>query len=182
MNLDNIEFKNEKRFLSNMFKTEIKFEDNFHGTKLSKRFKRIKFDNFTYESSEHIYQMLKSEDPRWHEIIRSEKDPLKTKSLAKKHLRKASELKDMELTEDSMLFAIREDWENDFQLEVMEVVLMLKFSQNKIIQDKLVNYEGYIEERNDWNDTFWGTYLGRGQNNLGKMLMKMRELFKQVEF
>ena len=43
MNLENIEFKNEKRFLSNMFKTEILFEDNISGLKLSNRFKRIKF-------------------------------------------------------------------------------------------------------------------------------------------
>ncbi len=176
MNLENIEFKNEKRFLSNMFKTEILFEDNIAGLKLSNRFKRIKFDNKVYSSTEHIYQMLKSDNPIWHEIIQNEKDPLKTKSLARKHLSKKEE------NIEKSIFKIREDWENDFQLEVMEVILLLKFSQNKEIRDKLLATEGYIEERNDWGDIFWGTYLGNGKNNLGLLLMKIRDLLKEVEF
>lgn len=167
MNLENIEFKNEKRFLSNMFKTEILFEDNISGLKLSNRFKRIKFDNKVYPSTEHIYQMLKSDNPIWHEIIQNENDPLKTKSLARKHLSKKEE------NIEKSIFKIREDWENDFQLEVMEVILLLKFSQNKEIRDKLLATEGYIEERNDWGDIFWGTYLGNGKNNLGLLLMKI---------
>lgn len=176
MNLENIEFKNEKRFLSNMFKTDIKLEDKFFGVKLSNKFKRIEFDNLIYPSSEHIYQMLKSKNPIWHNIIRNEKDPLKTKGLAKKHLRKNEE------NESNLIFKIRDDWENDFQLEVMEAILMLKFSQNEELRNKLIATEGYIEERNDWGDIFWGTYLGNGKNNLGLLLMKIRDLLKEVEF
>lgn len=176
MNLDNIEFKNEKRFLSNMFKTKILFEDNLFGVKLSNRFKRIKFDNKEYPSTEHIYQMLKSDNILWQSIIQNEPDPLKTKSLAKKHLSKKEE--DLEKN----IFKIRDDWENDFQLEVMEVILLLKFAQNEDIRNKLLATEGYIEERNDWGDIFWGTYLGNGKNNLGLLLMKVRDLLKEVEF
>ncbi len=30
-------------------------------------------------------------------------------------------------------------------------------------------------EGNTWRDTFWGIYEGKGENNLGKLLMKIRE-------
>ena len=32
-----------------------------------------------------------------------------------------------------------------------------------------------LVEGNWWKDTFWGMCEGRGQNNLGKILMKVRE-------
>lgn len=34
-------------------------------------------------------------------------------------------------------------------------------------------------ERNTWGDTFWGVYDNKGENNLGKILMKVREGLKE---
>ena len=33
----------------------------------------------------------------------------------------------------------------------------------------------YLEEGNTWGDRIWGTVNGKGQNNLGKILMRVRE-------
>ena len=35
-------------------------------------------------------------------------------------------------------------------------------------------------EGNTWNDTYWGVCNGRGQNHLGKILMKVRSLLKEA--
>lgn len=71
----------------------------------------------------------------------------------------------------------QEEWDA-IKLSVMQFLLEQKF-------DPLLNPEPaqklqqtgarYIEETNWWNDTFWGKNLaGEGENNLGKLLMKMR--------
>jgi len=61
----------------------------------------------------------------------------------------------------------------------MEMVLLLKFTQNNTLARKLLDIKGEIEEKNSWNDTFWGTYNGAGENHLGKLLMKIREKTKK---
>jgi len=33
-------------------------------------------------------------------------------------------------------------------------------------------------EGNTWGDTYWGVCRGRGSNNLGKLLMKIREVLR----
>jgi predicted NAD-dependent protein-ADP-ribosyltransferase YbiA (DUF1768 family) len=35
--------------------------------------------------------------------------------------------------------------------------------------------EGEIVEENSWGDTFWGVSGGKGRNELGKLLMKIRD-------
>jgi predicted NAD-dependent protein-ADP-ribosyltransferase YbiA (DUF1768 family) len=61
------------------------------------------------------------------------------------------------------------------QLDAMEYLLWLKFTQN-IFKDKLLS-TGDIEliEYNYWGDKFWGVCNGEGKNHLGKLLMKIRE-------
>ena len=57
----------------------------------------------------------------------------------------------------------------------MEQILWAKFEQNPGLKEKLINTgDAYLEETNTWNDTFWGVCKGKGQNNLGKILMKIR--------
>jgi ribA/ribD-fused uncharacterized protein len=72
---------------------------------------------------------------------------------------------------------LRSDWE-DIKLEVMEYGLRYKFSQeNPNLRAKLIaTGDEHIQEGNNWNDTFWGVDLatGKGENHLGKLLMKIR--------
>ena len=44
------------------------------------------------------------------------------------------------------------------------------------LKEKLINEVGLIEERNCWNDRYWGTVDGIGENNLGKILMSVRDI------
>jgi len=167
MNWDNIEFKGYKRYLSNMYQTEIVFDAS---EEVKKEFPNIDFDGQVYQSSEHIYQMLKSLDPRWKQIIQEIEDPHKTKTAAKK-----------ELSSSGDLFGSKIVIDKDFhekKIEYMFLIVFLKFLQNKDIRKKLVETrEEHLEERNDWRDVFWGTYNGVGKNYLGRILMHVRDIF-----
>jgi predicted NAD-dependent protein-ADP-ribosyltransferase YbiA (DUF1768 family) len=57
----------------------------------------------------------------------------------------------------------------------MKIALNLKFSQNPHLFEKLQQISGYIEEKNSWEDKFWGTYKGEGLNKLGILLMRIRD-------
>lgn len=171
-NYDKIEFKNEKRFLSNMFEIPIKFEFT---PDLQKRFPNIISDGEIYPSTEHIYQMFKSDNPAWKEIIKNTLEPRKTKTLVRKYFKKNL------LFETDTQFSLRKDWDS-FRYELMYAIVTLKFYQNKDIAKKLSDLEGYIEERNCWGDTYWGTVDGIGENNLGKILMLVRaRIRRQLE-
>lgn len=176
INWDNVEFKNEKRFLSNMFPIKIKFESTIQ-TKLgvinlNELFPLLTFDNEIYNSSEHIYQAMKTENKEFHTLIRNIEEPTKTKSFARKNIVLENDLFSGEFT-----FKLRENWD-EYKLELMEAILLLKFAQNKDLREKLFKEKGLIEERNDWKDKFWGTYLGEGENHLGLILMKVRDYLK----
>ena len=70
---------------------------------------------------------------------------------------------------------LREDW-SDVKLQVMEFFVRQKFLQNPDLRRKLINTgSAYLEETNQWGDTFWGVSRGVGQNHLGKILMKIRK-------
>lgn len=69
---------------------------------------------------------------------------------------------------------LRSDWEQ-IKLPVMLYLLRQKFTVDSELGNKLIA-TGSLEliEGNAWGDTFWGTCRGMGQNNLGKLLMKVR--------
>lgn len=73
---------------------------------------------------------------------------------------------------------VRDDWE-DIKINVMLYGLRYKFSENNPALRKRLIETGdcNIQEGNWWNDTFWGVCLktGEGENNLGKLIMKVRE-------
>jgi len=61
--------------------------------------------------------------------------------------------------------------------DIMYALNWQKFINNYNLQEKLVMTDGcHLEERNSWGDTDWGTNeQGVGENNLGKILMRVRE-------
>jgi len=70
---------------------------------------------------------------------------------------------------------LRKDWE-DVKVQEMENILRAKFTQIPALGEKLVKTgNAMLIEGNTWRDTFWGIYEGKGENNLGKLLMKIRE-------
>ena len=79
---------------------------------------------------------------------------------------------------------LRKDWER-IKDSVMYHVLRYKFYQNKTLYAKLMRTEDEeLIEGNWWHDNYWGDcYCDKckdikGQNNLGKMLMDLREEFR----
>lgn len=76
--------------------------------------------------------------------------------------------------------AIRDDWE-DIKLQVMEELLIQKFSKQPFKQKLIDTKDQQIFEGNTWGDTFWGVDINSlsGQNNLGKLLMKIRSQIQQ---
>jgi len=158
INWDNVEFKNEKRFLSNMYPCEIYMDPG-----LATYYPMFGFDNYVYSSSENLYQALKLNIIYKREII-AEVGPRESKRMLYR--------KDYRLI-------CRTDWDS-VKIEAMKLSLELKFHQHADLLEKLLaTGNEYLEERNDWNDKFWGTYNGVGENNLGKLLMELRSAYKE---
>ena len=66
------------------------------------------------------------------------------------------------------------DWEF-VKLNIMEELLNIKFANNELKEKLISTYPTDIVEENTWNDTYWGVCNGIGENNLGKLLMKIRQ-------
>jgi ribA/ribD-fused uncharacterized protein len=75
---------------------------------------------------------------------------------------------------------IREDWE-DVKLDIMYQLVKEKFSRGPFRTMLLRTENMILEEGNNWGDKFWGVSLktGKGENNLGKILMRVREELKK---
>jgi len=71
--------------------------------------------------------------------------------------------------------SLREDWES-VKLTVMEECLRAKFSDVDLRTKLLDTGDAELVEGNNWNDAFWGydDVRERGENHLGKLLMKIR--------
>lgn len=74
--------------------------------------------------------------------------------------------------------SLRPDWE-EIKINVMYEICKAKFTQNENLKRSLLN-TGNTEliEGNNWGDKIWGQVNGIGENNLGKILMKIREELK----
>ena len=136
------------------------------------------FEGVTYPSTEHAYQAAKTLDPTERaEFIKPENaEPKKAKHLGRK-------------------ITFRADWDS-VRLDVMETVLRQKFAAGTPLAAKLLaTDDAYLEESNYWHDTFWGyctcsgkattskfkKCFGGGQNNLGKLLCKLRKELQESE-
>lgn len=69
---------------------------------------------------------------------------------------------------------LRCDWES-IKIRVMYELVKAKFHQNPELLARLKQVTGEIVEDNTWNDKFWGRCNGEGQNQLGRILMLVRD-------
>lgn len=73
---------------------------------------------------------------------------------------------------------LREDWEA-IKLDVMYDINRAKYTQHRDLRAKLLaTGDQELIEGNTWFDTYWGVCNGVGENNLGKILMRVREELK----
>ena len=71
---------------------------------------------------------------------------------------------------------------NRVRNSVMERLLVIKFTHNKELGEKLCKTgSAYLEETNTWGDKYWGVCDGVGENTLGKLLMKVRAQLNQTK-
>ena len=140
-------FTDEGRVEIDRFIDEFAFLSNFYPSP-------VRFEGRSYSTVEHAYQAAKSTD----ENIRKMIAEAKSAGIAKK-LGRSVEL--------------RSGWES-IRLQVMLDLIRQKFS-NPFLRDAwIATGEAELTEGNYWNDRFWGVCRGVGENNLGKILMKVR--------
>jgi len=74
---------------------------------------------------------------------------------------------------------LRPEWEYVKDRVMFEIVLN-KFTQNPALKELLLETgDEELVEGNTWGDRYWGVCNGSGQNKLGKILMKVRELLRE---
>ena len=136
-----------------MFKDKFNFLSNFYPS-------IIYYESYIYPTVEHAFQASKTIDKELKEIIRD----MLTAGKAKKYGR---------------YVPLRIDWE-DIKLNIMEEILKIKFTLSSFKEKLLATENIELIEGNYWNDQFWGFDLkeNKGQNHLGKILMKIRDELK----
>lgn len=141
------------------FKDDHRFLSNFFPAP-------VEFEDVVYPSTENAYQAAKTLDG----ILRSNLLHMtagQAKRFAEKNITK------------------REDW-RDINLQLMYELNLQKFSKyDNLKQLLLATGDEVLEEGNYWHDNFWGNCYCpkcvdiKGENHLGKILMKVREELKK---
>lgn len=134
------------------FSGEFAFLSNFYP-------RPVTLDGETYPTAEHAFQALKTLQPAERLRVRETPTPYAVKRLGKR-------------------VTLRDDWDT-LRFEVMERVVRAKFSDPALAARLRETGERALIEGNRWRDTTWGCVRAkngewRGQNNLGKILMKIR--------
>jgi ribA/ribD-fused uncharacterized protein len=138
------------------FQKEYRFLSNFWPC-------TIELDGWQYACLENAYQAAKTFNPAYRVRFSS------------------PHLKPWEAKSRGRQIPLREDWEA-VKLKIMEELVRYKFTAHEELKEKLLaTGEQILQEGNMWNYTFWGVDLktGKGENNLGKILMSLREELKR---
>lgn len=73
---------------------------------------------------------------------------------------------------------IRQDWD-EVKFSILRDLNFQKYNNSKELRQMLLDTgDAILEEGNTWGDTYWGICNGIGENNLGKILMEIRDSFK----
>jgi len=132
-----------------MFCGDFSWLSNFHPSKIT-------VDGSQFPSVEHAFQAFKTDNEEWFNKIKK----AFTAGQAKRFGRQCP---------------LKSNWD-DIKIDVMKKCLWAKFSQNYELKNLLLNTgDVYLEEGNTWGDKFWGVVSGEGENNLGKLLMEVRQ-------
>lgn len=71
---------------------------------------------------------------------------------------------------------MRPNWD-EMKIGFMASILAAKFSDPELRLMLLQTWGCELVEGNTWGDTFWGVCNGKGKNNLGKILMELRDMW-----
>lgn len=130
------------------FTGKYEFLSNFHMS-------GVMMDGYMYPSVEHAYQAAKVLSVKERRRIRECPTPGQAKRLGRK-------------------VKLRRDWE-DVKINIMQSLVDDKFRRHASLTIYLLETgKSTLIEGNTWGDRFWGKYKGKGENHLGKILMKTR--------
>ena len=72
---------------------------------------------------------------------------------------------------------LKKDWEQKKD-SLMYELLKIKFTNAELKQKLIETGDVVLVEINHWGDKYWGVFKGQGKNQLGNLLMKIREELK----
>jgi len=119
---------------------------------------------YRYETPEHFYQAMKTDNKTQRHMIATAHTPGQAKKLGR-------------------ICDIKPNW-NDIKDDYMLYALQYKFRKGTLFNKQLLQTKGLICEWNKWHDNYWGSCTCntcisiKGKNKLGKMLMSIRLLSK----
>ena len=143
-------FEGENAFLSNFYELSKKITDEC---------------GIAYPTVEHYFQAAKTNNISMRMAISLMDSPGKAKRAGRN-------------------LDLRYDWE-EIKVNVMRQALAKKFADPVLARKLMATGNQYLEEGNHWCDNFWGVcHCSKcqdkvGQNNLGKLLMELREEIKR---
>ena len=136
------------------FRDEYFFLSNFYPVE-------IKLDGIVYPNAESAFQAQKTLNVEERRKFSMLKNPVQAKRLGRK-------------------VKLRDDWE-EAKLDIMTEIVSQKFLQHPhLIEMLLQTGDEELVEGNKWGDRFWGVCKGKGENHLGKILMKIRDAYKSI--
>jgi len=116
---------------------------------------KIQYGELTYPSLEHAFQAQRVEDQAERVRIRMAKSPGDAR-------RVGESLKP------------RIGWDK-MKLSIMSELLAIKFSDRELASKLIATGDDEIVYTNEWNDRFWGSIGGNGENWLGRLTMAARD-------
>ena len=117
----------------------------------------IVFEGGFYPSVENAYQAAKTLDKNMRKMF-EDVSPVSAKKMGRR-------------------VVLRDDWMKQ-RLPIMNHLVLQKFMHGRFEEKLLATDDQEIVEGNNWGDTFWGECNGIGENNLGKILMNVREMIR----
>lgn len=141
----------------NSFSGRYRFLSNFSPA-------AVELDGVTYPTVEHAFVAAKTTDVSLRTKVRTIEKPGDVKRFGR-------------------ALKLRSDWES-IKLAVMEDLVRKKFRHPELAKDLLLTGDHDLVEGNYWHDNVWGQcdcvfHAGKGQNHLGKILMKIRDELRQ---
>ena len=130
------------------FSGKYRFLSNFYPVE-------IVWDGIQYPSAEHAYQATKAVS--FSDRLTIANAP--TASQAKAMGRRVKML---------------DGWDT-VRTDVMEQILRIKFANPELARLLRKTAPRELIEGNHWGDTYWGVCKGKGENHLGKILMRIRD-------
>lgn len=142
------------------FRGKYYFLSNFY-------FAPIDYEDMEYPTVEHAYQAAKTADVELRKKVQQAKTPASAKAMGRK-------------------IPHPPNWRS-YNLQLMEELILQKFTRYPELREQLLaTGDAELIEGNTWNDRFFGmtqdkkTGEWRGHNELGKMLMRVRERLRLI--